>query len=122
MPTAFLPDYVTAMPTNPRRIIYKYTFTENMAWLHVMVPPNSRVLSAGPQRGNIVVWVEQDLDVPKTEDCYFQFIGTGNEGEFLRDWNYDFISTVQIGSFVFHVYRVSGSIFKHELYGIKTIL
>jgi hypothetical protein len=90
------------------KTIYKYALelTDRQA---VSMPIGSKILYVGNQNGTICVWAEVDSDVPYYRDHEFRIVGTGNPIDFPTKpnetvWQYNFIGTVIMNPFVWHVY------------------
>ncbi|MFW6219716.1 MAG: DUF7352 domain-containing protein [bacterium] len=93
---------------NVIRYIWKYELNLNKEQ-SIKVPRNSKILSVQNQLGALCLW----LEFPKvsTDDDFYEYrnfmiFGTGHPIDF-DDKNYDikYISTVQIDSFVWHIYE-----------------
>jgi hypothetical protein len=88
------------------RIIYKYPINV-VGPTEIKVPLGSRVLSAQLQGQALMVWVEQpdvDLIINTLETIVFLCIMTGHPKSDELFEHFTFLSTVQIGGFVLHVY------------------
>jgi len=90
------------------KTIYKYALELTDRQL-VSIPLGSKILSVDNQNGAICVWVEVDSDVPYYRDYVFRIVGTGNPIDFPTKPNettspYNFIGTVIMNPFVWHVY------------------
>lgn len=85
--------------------IYKYPLdiTDEQT---VMMPCTHKILSAQIQKGSLYVWAW--VDTNSTEmSVKFAVVGTGNPIPFHIDPDKcKFISTVQDGSFVWHIFEV----------------
>jgi hypothetical protein len=87
--------------------IYKYTL-EDQHWYGksgspIQMPKGARILSAQEQHGEIQLWAIVDLlqdDVPR----WFRVCGTGHD---LPENPGEFVATVQLGEFVWHVFEVT---------------
>ena len=75
--------------------IYKYEIEGTLE-----LPVGYKILSIQEQHSKIVMWAEIDVYAQKRE-VNFIVIGTG--WEVLK--NSEYIETVQIGHFVWHIYR-----------------
>lgn len=66
----------------------------------IMIPKGARMLCAQFQR-SVCVWAEVNSSAPP-ETVEFLIVGTGKDGPDFREHTY--LSTVQMGSLVWHVY------------------
>lgn len=80
--------------------IYKYVLNI-VGWQPVSMPIGARVLSVGNQNGHLCMWAMVDPS-KETELRGFFIIGTGNR--ITRDLG-QFVGTVQIDQFVWHVFE-----------------
>jgi len=83
--------------------IYKYPLSLASSQ-GVSMPQGAKILSAQMQNDELQVWAIVDTEAPAPDD-YYEFIiaGTGNPTHInIRDANY--LSTVQDGGFVWHVF------------------
>jgi hypothetical protein len=67
----------------------------------VMMPVGARILSVDNQRDMLTLWAEVDTEAP-SEGRVIHVAGTGNPLNAPSDS--DFIGTVQMGQFVWHIY------------------
>jgi hypothetical protein len=87
--------------------LYKYVLSSS-GLTTVAMPPGARVVAAQAQVTDpagwtdIVVWAEVDPTAPSTETRAFRVFGTGHG---FDAENLTYIDTVQIGSYVYHVYE-----------------
>lgn len=81
-----------------KKTIYKYPLQMNVAQV-VDVPVGSEILSVGLQGENLVMWVKCDPSAEKVQRGIV-IVGTGHE---FND-DYEFLGTVQVGTFVAHVF------------------
>lgn len=82
-------------------VIYKYPLTLETPQTLVL-PIGSKVLSVQAQNGVPTVWVlQQEGEAVATTEVLVAVIATGESFE-IENWNY--IDTVQIGEFVWHVF------------------
>ena len=82
-------------------VIYKYPLTLETPQTLVL-PIGSKVLSVQAQNDVPTVWVlQQEGDAAATTEVLVAVIATGQPFE-IENWNY--IDTVQIGGFVWHVF------------------
>ena len=82
------------------KTIYKYELKLVQKQV-ISVPSNSKILTVQLQKDRIVLYAEVDTDnflVPRV----INIIGTGQT---LPDLPLEYISTVQIGEFVWHIYE-----------------
>lgn len=83
-----------------RKVIYKYPIWGNVHSIgyEVEMPLTAKILTVEPQNGQLTIWAEVDPDdQPVRRDI--NGVGTGHpvpEGEYL--------TTVQQGSYVWHLY------------------
>lgn len=68
----------------------------------LLVPAGARLLAVQAQYGELCLWAECDTSQPK-ETRTIHVYGTGNP---IPDDPGTYISTVQLGTFVWHVYEV----------------
>lgn len=75
----------------------------------VSLPRNARILSVQTQLGNPCMWVYLD-DLDAKEDRKFMTIGTGHNGDAVR--NMRFVGTFQLegGALVFHLFEGGSSL------------
>jgi hypothetical protein len=88
------------------KTIYKYEISLTVLDLAgratVLLPCGSRILSVQDQGGALCLWAEVDPDkcsMPR----YFTVVETGGE---VPNGNPTYLATVQMGSYVWHVYEV----------------
>jgi hypothetical protein len=81
------------------KIIFKYPIPEPSASFRM--PVGTRILCCLEQNGNPCIWVEIDKLIEKIETRHFQVIPTGMQFE-----GGEYIGTVKIDAFIFHVYEV----------------
>lgn len=82
-------------------IIYKYTLAVGAQT--VDMPEDAVVLQAHEQNGEIRVWVESEDPSVMAPRAFF-VVGTGDEFDCPEDAEY--IDTVHVQGFVWHVYEV----------------
>lgn len=71
----------------------------------VSMPSTARILTAQFQKGTICLWAVVDLDITSKTDRRIVIAGTGHT---VDTTNCEYISTVQDGNFVFHVFEKTG--------------
>jgi hypothetical protein len=79
-------------------VIYKYQILSGLT----PMPRGARILSTGAQHGELFVWAVVDPEAPLV-GREITVVGTGGSGHQVPDVSL-FVDTVQIGSFVFHVF------------------
>jgi hypothetical protein len=84
--------------------IYKYTLPPNPGRTTVALPRNARVLSFGRQDDNLVFWALIDIDA-KLETRVFYLHWTGQPFDYTPRSDSNFIGTVQLGPFVYHLFE-----------------
>lgn len=67
---------------------------------HIEIPEGSKILTAQERQGQISLWVIVDLLVP-TERRTIEILGTGGR---KNGFNGQYIETVQLGDYVYHVF------------------
>jgi len=84
--------------------IYKYEIP--LRGVTVELPSVSKPLCVGVQDGKIMIWIELDtaLFLPKT-NRKFEVFGTGHEQPQDMGVSRNYIGTVFIDSFVWHIYE-----------------
>jgi len=80
--------------------IYKYPIRPNIKTYEL--PKNARILSVGVQNGEIMIWVLVDPDAER-ENRIIEIFPTGFVD--IDNATRNFIGTVFIGDFVFHVFE-----------------
>lgn len=83
------------------RVIYKYIL-QLTGDQYVLMPQGAKILSCQLQQGAICLWAEVETDVELVKRR-FSILGTGQRIEQLV--NRQFITTVQQGSLVWHVFE-----------------
>lgn len=85
-------------------VVFKYTldFLDRQS---IEMPKFSKILSVDVQRGKIRMWAACDPDQDSREIRTFEVIGTGNE---VLGLPRDFLGTVIIDPFVWHVFEQLG--------------
>jgi len=68
------------------------------------LPKGAGILKAAEQRDGICIWVEVDLKA-ELEDVEFRIFGTGHEVDIGAKYG-QYIDTVFLGQYVWHVYVV----------------
>lgn len=68
------------------------------------LPTNHQVLSVGVQNNKIMLWVKIDPQSPPTRETFY-IIGTGNSMPENCSKYSNFIGTVQMPPFVWHVFK-----------------
>lgn len=81
-------------------VIYKYSLSPE-AYQYLEMPSIQRILSVQNQGGNICVWAIVDREAP-VRRYRFAIYGTGNSINLA--YSQEFIGTVQIDNFVWHVF------------------
>ena len=86
------------------KAVYKYNFVSGEA---IVVPRGSKILKAGKQGDQWVVWLEVNLAVDEKVSLNLVVRGTG--------WHFEgrgsqHIDTVFDGDWVWHVYKVVGGV------------
>ena len=81
--------------------IYKYKIPKNGL---IEIPCKAEVLSANSQNGEIFIWALVDISIVMTEARVFEIIGTGFE--FVNCEKYNFINTVFVDEYVFHIFEI----------------
>ncbi len=71
---------------------------------HVILPMDARLLSVGNQRGNLCLWAIVN-PVKAMETRCIEIIGTGNPIEKLVGFHREFLGTIVIDPFVWHVFE-----------------
>jgi hypothetical protein len=84
-----------------RKVIYKYV----IGGPKVIMPKGAKVLSVQNQGDEITLWALVDPDEAFAESRFFAIVGTGQNFPYAA--NMQFIGTVQVGSYVFHVFEVA---------------
>ena len=89
------------------RVIYKYAGFQIGQTNRLSVPVGSKILTAQMQNGVLTLWVLHEFVTGKTlvKDRHIFITGTGHEIEHPID-SMRFISTVQIGPLVWHVFEI----------------
>lgn len=86
-------------------VIYKYKL-DIVDEQVVKMSIRGKILSAQNQKGELCIWVKEKPNDPSSNRV-IKIIGTGNPIEEL-DEELEFIDTVQIGQFVWHVFEKVG--------------
>lgn len=81
--------------------IYKYKIPKNGL---IELPYKSEVLSANSQNGEIFIWALVDVSINTIETRIFEIIGTGFE--FVNSEKYNFINTIFMDEYVFHIFEI----------------
>lgn len=81
------------------RTIHKYVL-EFVEAQTIRIPRRCKPLSAQMQNGKLCLWVEVDTDEPAPPVNVY-IVGTGHE---LPTFAMNYVDTVQVGVFVWHVY------------------
>lgn len=89
----------------PEMTIYKFKIeAPDLSGIsRVTMPINARVISAGVQGDDIMVWAMVNPKEADKNERRFQVVGTGRP---LAKRMMQFIDTVFMGSLVFHVFEV----------------
>lgn len=85
-----------------KRIILKYRTELPGGVGRIPVGPSSRILDIQVQQNFITFWVEHDSEETPTGERKFVAVPTGVEFEAE---GLGFLRTVQVGSFVWHIYE-----------------
>lgn len=80
-----------------------YKFPAQFPLTVLDLPLNATVLSFQVQGETPVIWVLGDFDQPYRENREFIYVGTGHE---LPEQNLDFIGTIQVDVFVWHLFEI----------------
>jgi hypothetical protein len=83
--------------------IFKYQLQLTGGIHTIIMPYNTKILAVQPQSGSIALWAEVWLDNISTDTRSFVVYGTGHD---MPDNPGNYIGTVQLGMFVWHVYEV----------------
>ena len=83
------------------KTIHKYSISITDS-VSVRMPVGAQILSFQKQHGELFLWALVDLNYPE-ETRQFRIIGTGHTIENAADLTY--LSTVQIDSFVWHIFE-----------------
>jgi hypothetical protein len=85
-----------------RKVIYKYPLPMQH---HVVLEVKGfvRILSIQEQQHQICLWCEIDPESETTRILNFKIIGTGHEFHFKT--LHEYVGTVQIRGYVWHIYR-----------------
>jgi|LakMenEpi03Aug12_release.lakeMendotaPanAssembly.Ray.scaffolds.fasta_scaffold624439_1 hypothetical protein len=67
----------------------------------VLMPVNAKIISVQAQGDAICIWAEVDTLADKVERLFFS-LGTGQP---MPDVKCDYLATVQVGEYVWHVYE-----------------
>ena len=90
------------------RTIYKYNLLPERTQ-KIELPAGARVLSAGAQGEDIVIWAMVDLDTKEKEIRSLVVLGTGHQFEGDTAHYLHLINTVQMpDGLVFHVFEDTG--------------
>lgn len=81
--------------------IYKYKIPKNGL---IELPYKAEVLSANSQNGEIFIWALVDVSINTIETRIFEIIGTGFE--FVNSEKYNFINTIFMDEYVFHIFEI----------------
>lgn len=82
------------------RVIHKFPI--NLGANEITLVDDAIVVHVGVQEGKITLWIECELNTVTTEHRIFLVYGTGHSiGPFD-----EYVGTVQIGRYVWHVYEV----------------
>ena len=88
------------------KVIYKYKIDdEDYADPRIKLPAWSKILYVGVQKGDIYIWALIDKDENLSEYVTFRIVATGEDMEQYFLNSHDYIGTVQIESFVWHIYK-----------------
>lgn len=82
------------------KVIYKYTFSI-LQTVTIKMPRGARIVHTGEQSGSVCMWAEVDTDAA-TESRVFVVYGTGQ----TINPAHNYVGTVFIGPFVWHIYEV----------------
>lgn len=85
------------------KTIYKYPVSGQTIRVARM-PFEAKVLTCQLQGGNLSLWAEVDDDVPANTDTYVLVVGTGMGFPCVDMDDYRYLSTVQDGPLVWHIY------------------
>lgn len=83
--------------------IWKYSLHLDLESEFIEMPKGAEILSAQNQNGTVCIWVLVDPLAPK-EKREIAVWGTGHK--IWRDSNLQFIGTVQVEPFVWHVFEI----------------
>ncbi|MNB71333.1 hypothetical protein D3C75_178950 [compost metagenome] len=89
-------------------VIHKYTVQPSKEVQELRVPHGSKIVSAGFQNGQIVIWVMKfrpDSDHTLVDTLRYMVVGTGQEID-AKDGYPEFKGTVPAGPFIFHVFEI----------------
>ncbi len=70
----------------------------------IRLPHMAQILSCQELRGELMLWALVDENA-ETHDKIFEVFGTGQEIKYDIGVRRDYISTVQIGDFVLHIFE-----------------
>lgn len=84
------------------RVIFKYPITEDNNKLKLTRP--AEILSAIIQDGNIVIYALVDKDEIRGTIFDFKILGTGHPANMITLSEYNFLSTLKDGSYVWHIF------------------
>ena len=86
------------------KTIWKFPL-ESQEYSEIEMPHGAEVLAAQVQNKTICLWATVDPEAPK-QPRMFQICGTGIS--MLEHVERNYIATVQIGPYVFHIFEVLG--------------
>jgi len=81
------------------RSIYKFQVHSGHP---LKIPVGSKFLKLGVQSGDVYAWYEVEMGAVRTERHIYNIFGTGWE---IPDVGIEYVDTVFIGDFVWHVYK-----------------
>lgn len=85
------------------KVVYKYPLS-GRSFDTVRMPYKAKVLTAMFQGGTLCLWAEVDGDALANTETFVLVVGTGMEFPDVDMDDYRYVSTVQEGPFVWHVY------------------
>lgn len=82
--------------------IYKYPLKHSDRQT-IIIKKGAKILTALLQGGLVCLWAEVDTEEDKTEKAIIQIVGTGHKE---LSQHREYINTVQVGIYVWHIYRI----------------